>query len=186
MVILDNGHGEETAGKRSPIWGDGTQLFEFEFNRTVVNLIYRELNYLKIPCKILVPEAADIPLSERVRRAKALKEQHGGDMTLISVHGNAGGGTGWEAFSGRNDKESGKVVDMFYESAERFFSPEWRIRTGDGQKGKTAGFYIFKVGFPSILTENFFMDTERDCKFMQSDEGRFQIALMHVDAIKKL
>ena len=28
IVILDNGHGEETAGKRSPVWSDGKQLFE--------------------------------------------------------------------------------------------------------------------------------------------------------------
>ena len=39
IVILDNGHGEETAGKRSPVWGDGSQLFEWEFNRDIVRRI---------------------------------------------------------------------------------------------------------------------------------------------------
>ena len=40
--ILDNGHGGiingvyQTAGKRSPIWADGTQLFEGEFNRAIM------------------------------------------------------------------------------------------------------------------------------------------------------
>ena len=38
IVILDNGHGEETAGKRSPVWGDGSQLFEWEFNRDIGRL----------------------------------------------------------------------------------------------------------------------------------------------------
>ena len=28
IVILDNGHGQETPGKRSPVWSDGKQLFE--------------------------------------------------------------------------------------------------------------------------------------------------------------
>ena len=28
-VLLDNGHGENTPGKRSPKWSDGSQLFEW-------------------------------------------------------------------------------------------------------------------------------------------------------------
>ena len=37
LIILDNGHGKETKGKRSPKWDDGTQLFEWEFNRAIVD-----------------------------------------------------------------------------------------------------------------------------------------------------
>ena len=33
------------------------------------------------------------------------------------------------------------------------------------------------------MTENFFMDTERDCRFILSDEGRDRIARMHFEAI---
>ena len=33
LVILDNGHGIDTPGKRSPIWEGNTQLFEWDFNR---------------------------------------------------------------------------------------------------------------------------------------------------------
>jgi hypothetical protein len=42
LWILDNGHGGmidgvyQTPGKRSPVWPDGTQLFEGEFNRAIV------------------------------------------------------------------------------------------------------------------------------------------------------
>lgn len=32
-ILIDNGHGRATAGKRSPVWPDGKQLFEYEFNR---------------------------------------------------------------------------------------------------------------------------------------------------------
>lgn len=28
LVVLDNGHGNNTPGKRSPVWDDGTQLYE--------------------------------------------------------------------------------------------------------------------------------------------------------------
>ena len=36
-ILLDNGHGYDTPGKRSPIWPDGSQLFEWEFNRDIVS-----------------------------------------------------------------------------------------------------------------------------------------------------
>lgn len=32
-ILIDNGHGKETPGKRSPVWPDGSQLYEYEFNR---------------------------------------------------------------------------------------------------------------------------------------------------------
>ena len=69
IVILDNGHGEETAGKRSPVWGDGSQLFEWEFNRDIVRRIAAKLDDLAIGYEILTPETNDVSLAERCRRA---------------------------------------------------------------------------------------------------------------------
>ena len=40
-VLLDNGHGENTAGKRSPKWKDGTQLFEWEYAREIAQRAYK-------------------------------------------------------------------------------------------------------------------------------------------------
>ncbi len=44
-VLLDNGHGIDTPGKRSPVFADGTQLFEYEFNRDIVSKISGYLNF---------------------------------------------------------------------------------------------------------------------------------------------
>jgi N-acetylmuramoyl-L-alanine amidase len=69
--------------------------------------------------------------------------------------------------------------------AEEYF-PEWRIRKdeSDGDSDKESDFTILtKTNCPAILTENFFMDTQKDCKFILSDEGREKIADMHVSAI---
>ena len=43
IIILDNGHGQETPGKRSPKWSDGTQLLEWEWTRRLVKAIYNQL-----------------------------------------------------------------------------------------------------------------------------------------------
>ena len=39
---------------------------------------------------------------------------------------------------------------------------------------------------PAVLTENMFMDNEKDCKFMMSSEGIETLAALHVDAIVTL
>ena len=57
----------------------------------------------------------------------------------------------------------------------------------DSDPDKEANFAILtKTTCPAILTENFFMDTEKDCRFIMSNEGREQIANMHVSAIKRI
>lgn len=190
IVILDNGHGKETAGKRSPVWADGSQLFEYEFNRDIVRRIAEKLEAENIPYRILVPEENDIGLSERARRANAIAKENGGKAYVLSIHANAGGGTGWEVWTSPGQTAADKIATVFFEEAGREFTPDgWRMRSdySDGDPDKEANFTILiKTTCPAILTENFFMDTEKDCRFIMSDAGRERIANMHVAAIKRV
>jgi N-acetylmuramoyl-L-alanine amidase len=68
-------------------------LFEYEFNRDIVKRIHDKLSKLNIDSHILVPEDLDIGLTKRARRANSIYIEHP-DAFLISVHANAGGGTG--------------------------------------------------------------------------------------------
>ena len=65
IILLDNGHGENTPGKRSP---DGT-LREYAYTREIVQRIYNSLKDLGYNPHILVPETNDISLSTRAKRA---------------------------------------------------------------------------------------------------------------------
>jgi N-acetylmuramoyl-L-alanine amidase len=57
----------------------------------------------------------------------------------------------------------------------------------DGDSDKEANFYILRNTFcPAVLTENLFMDTERDCRFIMSESGRDAIAKLHFDGIIKV
>lgn len=189
IVILDNGHGQETAGKRSPLWNDGKQLFEYEFNRDVVKRITLQLHSQQIPYRVLVPELSDIGLTERVRRANEIYAQDK-DAFLVSIHANAGGGTGWEAHTSPGTTKSDEYSAIFYREAHIAFSPTWKIRKGsnnlDDPDWDSAFAILTKTKGPAILTENFFMDTEVDCRYIMGEEGRQHIANMHVDAIKKI
>ena len=190
IVLLDNGHGKETAGKRSPVWSDGSQLFEWEFNRDIVRRIAEKLEADGIPYRVLVPEETDISLTERARRANEIAKENNGKAYVLSIHANAGGGTGWEVYTSPGQTPSDAIATVFFEEAGREFVPDgWRMRSdySDGDPDKEANFAILtKTTCPAILTENFFMDTEKDCRFIMRDDGREQIADMHVAAIKRV
>ena len=75
LWIFDNGHGGiidgvyQTPGKRSPVWPDGTQLFEGEFNRAIVDRLVKMCAEAGIECVNLVDTQEDVPLSERTNKA---------------------------------------------------------------------------------------------------------------------
>lgn len=188
IVMLDNGHGIDTEGKRSPVWPDGKQLFEYEFNRDIVSRISTKLALSDIPFEVLVPEITDISLPERVRRANEIYSRNKGNAYLLSVHANAGGGTGWEIWTSTGKTASDDLAEIFFEEAYKELIG-WRMRNdySDGDADKESLFYILRyTKCPAVLTENLFMDTERDCRYIMSDEGRKRIARMHVEAIKRI
>jgi len=72
LWILDNGHGVDTPGKRSPLLMSGRQFREYSFNRTVVTKMLHQLEESGFRAHQLVPEEKDISLSERVARANGV------------------------------------------------------------------------------------------------------------------
>lgn len=183
-VIIDNGHGINTAGKRSPVWPDGSQLFEYEFNRDIAKQLSRALDAYGIENILIVPEIEDIPLKERVKRINAYYKENP-DSFLVSIHANAGGGTGWEVFTSKGETKSDKLADSFAMCAE-ISLPNFRIRKDmtDGDSDKEANFYILRNTIcPAVLTENLFMDTKKDCDFIMNEKGRLEIVELHLNAI---
>lgn len=192
LVLLDNGHGGlingeyQTAGHRSPVWDDGTQLFEGEFNRAIVKGVIQALTFLKIPCVVITPELTDIPVQTRVKRANG-HDSH--NAFLVSVHANAGGGSGFEVFSSPGNTPSDAMATIFGEVYHTAF-PNRRLRTdySDSDLDKEHAFYILKkTTMPAVLTENFFMDNEEECRtLLMTMEGRKRIIDFHVAAIVRI
>lgn len=192
LVILDNGHGSlvngvyQTPGKRSPIWSDGSQLFEGEFNRAIVNGIIEELTRLKIAFVNIAPEYNDVTLETRVNRANKFGKQN---IFYLSVHSNAGGGNGSEVYSSPGQGKSDLIATIFGEEYQKEF-PDKKLRTdfSDGDLDKEQHFYVLtKTQMPAVLTENFFMDNEQECKtILMTKEGRKKIIAYHVNAIVRV
>lgn len=187
-VLLDPGHGQNTKGKRSPIWEDGSQLFEWEFTRDVCRRIERRLERLKIPSEIIVKEAIDISLPVRAKRANEIYAKDK-DCILISVHGNAvdeGQGEGWEVWTSPGPTEGDKIATFLFASARAIlYGYKMRSDYSDGDSDKESKFYILsKTKCPAVLTENLFYTDPDECKFMASDFGRELIAKLHVFGIE--
>ena len=185
-IIIDAGHGNNSPGKRSPIWKDGKQLFEWEFNRDIATRIAHKLAAAGIRSRLLVTEKEDIQLSERCRRVNNICRMHGKDnCILISIHANAGGGTGFEVFTSHGNTKADEYATIMLDTLKYSF-PKEKIRTdySDGDADKEARFYMLqKSQCPAILTENLFMDNETDCRKLMNDDFREQIADAHVRAI---
>ena len=188
-IILDNGHGLNTPGKRSP---DGT-LIEAIYTRQQAKRIVADLQDRGYDAELLVPEEEDIPLSERVNRVNAICRAEGIKNTiLVSIHVNAAGNgskwlnaTGWSAYTSKGQTESDKLAECLCLAAIKNF-PGRRIRTdiSDGDLDWEEGFYILrKTLCPAVLTENFFMDSQSDLEYLQSRAGKQAIIDTHIEGI---
>lgn len=184
-ILIDNGHGVETAGKRSP---DG-RLREYAYAREIAARLEKELVSRGIKAYRLVPEENDVPLSERVKRVN----KYGTDnMVLVSIHCNAAGdGTSWLPARGwavyvdpTASQESKRLATALANAAED---------NGLNVRKETAGInywvqslYICKHTLcPAVLTENLFQDNKEDVDYLLSEKGKQTIVNLHVEGIIK-
>ena len=189
LILIDNGHGLMTPGKRSP---DG-KFLEYAYTREIATRIVADLTDRGYNAQLLVPEPEDIPLSERVRRINAHCNTLGkSNVILISIHVNAAGNgtkwlnaTGWSCYTSKGQTTSDRIAECFYEAAKKNF-PGRHIRTdySDNDPDWEENFYILRHSLcPAVLTENFFMDNHSDLEYLQSLAGKQAIVDTHVEAI---
>lgn len=188
-ILIDNGHGIDTKGKRSP---DG-RLLEYAQNRLLAGRIVTALQARGLDASLLVPEETDIPLPERCRRVNEWCRQLGkNNVLLISIHCNAAGrgdrwlsARGWCAYTTRGNTRADALATALYNAAKAHL-PGMRLRTDytDGDPDQEAAFYLLRhTSCPAVLTENLFMDNPSDCAFLLSKEGQQSLVDLHVDGI---
>lgn len=189
ILIIDNGHGSNTPGKRSP---DGT-LLEYKWAREVAQIIADKASAIGITQVILVPEQNDIPLNTRTKRANDICKKHGTkNCILISVHINAAGADGkWHTASGW----SGWVSPNASANSKRLARLLWEEANNKGLRGnRSVPSEKYWVGnwamcrdtlCPAVLTENLFQDNKQECEYLLTQEAKNTIADVHIAAIKK-
>lgn len=185
-VLIDNGHGENTPGKRSP---DG-RLREWAYSREIADKVVFGLRKLGIDAERIVKEDTDVPLSERCRRANAIYKETGKKAILISIHCNAAGSgaswmnaRGWSVFVSNN--ASIKSKNLATSLAKAAFDKGVYVRQPmPGQLFWMQNLAICRDTLcPAVLTENFFQDNKEDVEYLLSAEGKRGVVRIHVDGI---
>lgn len=183
VVLIDNGHGKDTAGKRSP---DG-RLLEYQYAREIAQRLAKELWEKSIDAVLITPEENDVSLSERCRRANKYGSK---GVLLVSIHCNAAGADGkwhdahgWAAYVSKNASVNSKTLARCLIQAAK-------------DKGLSVREYAHQAPYwtqnlaicrdtkcPAVLTENLFQDNKADVDYLLSEEGKQAIVAVHVQGI---
>ena len=188
-ILIDNGHGRDTAGKRSP---DG-RLLEWAYSRVIAGRVVAELQSQNLFASLLVPEDEDVPLPERCRRVNRVCSELGrANVILVSIHVNAAGrgdrwmnARGWSCYTSKGQTRADELATCLCNAAVNCL-PGHRMRfdQSDGDPDQEAGFYILNHTMcPAVLTENLFMDNLEDVKYLLSEAGKEAITQLHVRGI---
>lgn len=196
LWLLDAGHGGlradgtyTTAPKKMfhhPAQGDSPAftIYEGEINRAIAKLVYEDLLKKKVEYVTVYHYMEDTSLAERVGYADSIysKDKR---CIFLSIHSNAGGGSGVEIFTSPGQTKSDKIANVFCEKYMKHFpDAKFRKDTADGDADKEADFYVLrKTDCPALLVENFFFDHRQDAEFLMSEAGQKAISACIVDAI---
>ncbi|MCG7336228.1 N-acetylmuramoyl-L-alanine amidase [Sporosarcina sp. ACRSM] len=166
-IMIDAGHGPETAGKRSP---DGA-LREFNFNRAVAELVKKELAAEGIVVSYAHDDQKDVPLSERTQKANKLNVD-----AFVSIHANAYG-SGWNSANGIETyiyPTASKGSQLLAELAQRSLITACNRVDRGVKKGNFAVLRDTKM--PAILIECGFMTNREEAVLLLQQTYRKQCA----------
>ncbi|STO36764.1 Sporulation-specific N-acetylmuramoyl-L-alanine amidase [[Flavobacterium] thermophilum] len=118
-----------------------------------------------------------VPLEERTDRAN----QWGADL-YVSIHVNAGGGTGYEDYIYNrldDDSVTARIRDAIHEEVVK--------ATGFRDRGKKkANFHVLReTVMPAVLTENGFIDRKEDAEKLNDTQFLRTVARGHVNGMAR-
>lgn len=180
LIALDNGHGLNTPGKRTPMWTDGTVslytkknfMHEWEFNRGVVKRLKTQLERNGFKVLEVSPVEEDTSISKRCRIANAAPAD-----LFVSVHANALGNRWNERVNGietltRTSGEGLKVGRLI----QKHMVAESGLRDRGMKDGAWLG-VVRLTKMPCVLVECGFMDNPTEAKLLNSLEYRDKMAV---------
>lgn len=188
VILVDNGHGVETPGKRSP---DGS-FREYAWAREVARMVCDLFQAEGYDARLLVPEDRDVPLAERCRRANRFDKR---SSILISIHNNAAGqgrewmkARGWSIFTTRGITEADRLAEAIWCRAVREFRSPLSVRTYTNKplgRDWEEDFYILLHSYmPAVLIEHFFQDNREDVAYLRTAAGKAACAEVIVEGVK--
>jgi len=200
LIILSDGHGMDTPGKRTPQYEDGTYINENIFNSAVISIMETDLQRLGFHTYNVAPEVEDVPLRIRTDRANLQFKQYRTDLLtkgidlsnkppvaiFYSQHFNAmlsnwdgSDASGVETYHYPGTVEGKRLAELVHNE----------VIQGTQQKNrgvKSANFFVLRETImPAVLQEAGFMDDETEAALMVQADFQAETAREAVIAICK-
>ncbi|NJM14039.1 MAG: N-acetylmuramoyl-L-alanine amidase [Bacteroidales bacterium] len=184
LPIIDAGHGGmvrgangrvkyDTAPKKMFDHGKNGVAYEGAINRLVAEKLVNLWLGRQYRPLAMIKTNLDLSLTQRVHFANgiynAYKDRY--CCLYLSLHANAGGGTGFEVYTTPNDNVSDKYATIIAEELKKEV-PNFNFRqdNSDGDLDKEALFYVLaKTEMPAVLAELLFFDNPTDWQYMKTD-----------------
>lgn len=181
-VVLDPGHGVETAGKRSP---DGSYL-EHEFNLDMANRIKVILERHGVEVVLTRSTKNDVTLANRVKIANGIS----GLALFVSIHSNASGdGKGWTDPDGYGIYTSAKGDTAERNKAAKAILAEAKaagIQMWGGGLFHDISLYVLKnTTAPAVLIEHGFHTNIHEVELLKHTVYRDLLAKVDAKGILK-
>src|SRR5690625_3967193 len=173
-IFIDPGHGGSDPGAVA------NGLREKDLTLKIAKHIR---DYLKnYNCSVKMSRTGDKTLSLAQRTNDANKW---GANYFLSIHINAGGGTGYEdyIYNGlSNTSKSAKIRNIVHAEVTKVLT-KYRV-TNRGKK--KANFHVLRESnMPAMLSETLFIDTNKDAKLLKDDKFLKDIGQAHAKGIVK-
>jgi N-acetylmuramoyl-L-alanine amidase len=190
-ILIDNGHGVNTPGKRSP---DG-RLREYRYCRDIAVALCTKLLAAGYDAELIVQEETDVPLNSgkdsRVSRVnKVCKMLGASNCLLVSIHCNAAGSgsqwleaRGWSVFVAQNASANSKRLAECLADAAALQGLKIRKPLPTQKYWVKSLAMCRNTNCPAVLTENLFQDNRQDVEYLLSPAGKAAIVQLHFAGI---
>ncbi|MQA26635.1 MAG: hypothetical protein GEU94_14480 [Micromonosporaceae bacterium] len=173
-LYLDPGHG----GTDSGAVGNGLREKDLTLDIALQTRDYLKANYV---VDIRMSRTTDVSRSLSYRSSDA---NSWGANAFVSVHINAGGGTGFESY--RYTSTSSVTQSMHTTLHSNILSAMRSVASVTDRGKKTANFHVLReTNMPAILTENLFIDTSYDANLLKRADFRAAAARGHALGIAR-
>lgn len=165
-VFLSAGHGGSDPGAVA----NGLLEKEVNLNSLLACRDALEAAGVDVVCSRTVDE--DDPVGEEVAEANAC----GADVAL-SMHANAGGGDGWEAYCWGGDPDGVRLAELCEKHVEKLGQNSRGVKTGDHL------WFVNSTDMTAVLVESFFVDNSEDMQIGDTVAEQRAFGVAYANAI---
>lgn len=172
-IFIDPGHGGRDPGATAG------SLKEKDITLSIAKNIRKiiQTNGLKVSLKMSRTDDSTVSLAKRIQSANDWQAD-----LFLSIHVNAGGGTGYEDYihtSLSNQSKTAQIRNIIHKEISKYHTLRNRGK-------KKANFQVLReTTMPAILTENGFIDHPEDQKLLQSNVWLKSLSEGYVNAMIK-